>query len=1066
MSNDDRTGRWRRHERASTASEGLQLLRRSIIEIRAAPGDPEARRRLRAIAAEQGLWDQLALLLADEARAHADQPAIAAAFYEELADVHETLDQPLETIAAMEALVAIAPEVVDHHDRIAKLYRHEGAWAKAADAFAQVGLRTRDARADAALRAAATIDREHGRLDRAETHLRRIVERRPTDLGAWRALDDVLCELGHWREVADVRGERASRAPTGVEKAAILRAQARALEQAGDLPAAALVVAAASGHAPDHISGLVDQADVLARAGQGREAAAILRTRIAEAQGRGAAPDDVAALRLRLAQILEDDCDDPAGATAVIDQLLAASPVHLPALERQAALAANDPDPRVHAQALLRYAAAIDDDAEQASYVAAAGRRLREAGDLIGAGRALQHAASLVDDEAIRRELDEIRTSSIILAAKADAHAGDRDTAERRLRAILAADRHHVDGNLALADLLAATGRVDAAAEHLRETLATTPDDRPPAATARLVHRYADVTAALGDDDDSHQLLYEAHHLDRSSLAITLALGESCFARKLWRQAALHLGATAAHPDAPLHAAAVAAGLVHAAQAEVRALRAPQAAKHYEAAVRLDPACAAAWHGLAEIATDRGDLVRAAECLEHEANAVTDPAVRLRLYDALGDMALEVLADPARAERCWSRIADAADAAVLDKLLAVQRKRGATIELADTCARLARLAADAAARKALVAEALDALVGGGAVARALELADELLATFPRDPDVVVRATTIALEVGDARAAAWARRLMHKGDAEDHRAGLELVRALGVPLTADDQRFLDEHPPIRMASDEAYAAALDDDDRRELVDDPADRPLRDVLALLGDVLPLVCPTPAAALALAGMPEAQRVPASSEAATASLYPRIARALGGPPTLLFTTPDAAAALELVFASPPVVVIGPALAAVRASSHHDAQLTPDATLRFQLGRIVELSRPHRVFAAMPDDAFALFVAAVRHTFGPPAWTATPVEVVAEAERLHARLPVAVRQRLTERLAAIAPDELDARAYAAACRRAADRAGLLACGDARVAIELAGGAREATHLVQLAATKRYLVARKKLRAR
>ena len=52
------------------------------------------------------------------------------------------------------------------------------------------------------------------------------------------------------------------------------------------------------------------------------------------------------------------------------------------------------------------------------------------------------------------------------------------------------------------------------------------------------------------------------------------------------------------------------------------------------------------------------------------------------------------------------------------------------------------------------------------------------------------------------------------------------------------------------------------------------------------------------------------------------------------------------------------------------------------------------------------------------------------------------------------------------ACERAADRAGLLACGHAGVAIELAGGADAARHLVKLASSQRYIAARKKLRPR
>ncbi|MCB9565106.1 MAG: hypothetical protein H6708_32375 [Kofleriaceae bacterium] len=428
-------------------------------------------------------------------------------------------------------------------------------------------------------------------------------------------------------------------------------------------------------------------------------------------------------------------------------------------------------------------------------------------------------------------------------------------------------------------------------------------------------------------------------------------------------------------------------------------------------------------------------------------------------------MARDVLGDAARAERCWQQVADAGDAHVLDKLLALQRRRGATVERADTCERRARLCADDDARRALLIEAGAALLAGDAIPRAVALADEMIAAFPRDPDVILCATTIALVAGDGRrAATWARRLMHPGRAEDARAGLELVAAIGAPLSLDDERFLAAHPPRRMASDEAYAAALDDGDRRELIDDAADRPLRDVLALLAEALPLVCPTPTAALAAAGLGDAVRVTATNETAAAAMYPQIARALGGPPTLLYTSAAIDDELTLLCASPPVVVIGRGLASMRASTRADGRLASDAPLRFQLGRVVERSRPHRLFAALPDGGLARLVAGLQHGFGPsPVADAAP-EVVAEAQRLRTRLSVALRQRLAERLAVIPPARLDPHTYAAACERAADRAGLLVCGDVGVAIELAGGARHASHLVRLAASRRYLAARQKLR--
>nr|MBA2544932.1 hypothetical protein [Deltaproteobacteria bacterium] len=87
------------------------------------------------------------------------------------------------------------------------------------------------------------------------------------------------------------------------------------------------------------------------------------------------------------------------------------------------------------------------------------------------------------------------------------------------------------------------------------------------------------------------------------------------------------------------------------------------------------------------------------------------------------------------------------------------------------------------------------------------------------------------------------------------------------------------------------------------------------------------------------------------------------------------------------------------------------------------------------------------------------------DADQLRAKLPVAYRARLLERLAAL-PSIPDADAYLAACRRAADRAGLLACGDLTVAVDCAGGLEAASHLVRFAATREYLTIRRALRFR
>ena len=358
----------------------MRALRGAIAEVKNAPRDQEARRQLRALAAEQGSWEALAVLLIDEARAAVEEPQLAAAFYEELADVHENLDQPIEAIMSMEAVIAFEPDEIEHHDRLAWLYRQPGAAVKAAQAFERVAELARDDRSRAALRAAGRLYRESGRAEQAVAVYRKIVERRPSDIEAWRALEEILGELGKWREVADVRAHLAERA-TGVDKAVLLRAQARAMEQAGEAAAAAKLVASAAGHAPEDVSGLVDYATVLAREGRGREAADVL-----EQTDRPQASPTVRRLRTSRAP----DCGSSRSSTrpaiarraAVLDELLDLCP----STSRRSRSLCNSPrriaDPRVHAAALLARLAASRARTEAAGALVEAARRFRDAGDL------------------------------------------------------------------------------------------------------------------------------------------------------------------------------------------------------------------------------------------------------------------------------------------------------------------------------------------------------------------------------------------------------------------------------------------------------------------------------------------------------------------------------------------------------------------------------------------------------------------------------------------------------------------------------------------------------------
>jgi hypothetical protein len=104
----------------------------------------------------------------------------------------------------------------------------------------------------------------------------------------------------------------------------------------------------------------------------------------------------------------------------------------------------------------------------------------------------------------------------------------------------------------------------------------------------------------------------------------------------------------------------------------------------------------------------------------------------------------------------------------------------------------------------------------------------------------------------------------------------------------------------------------------------------------------------------------------------------------------------------------------------------------------------------------FARLIGALIHALVRPETEPADAELAAESSRLRSTIPLLLRRRLGEQLAALAADAIDPARFHAACERAADRSGLLACGDVDTAIRLAGGPSVARHLVHLAASPRY----------
>ena len=86
--------------------------------------------------------------------------------------------------------------------------------------------------------------------------------------------------------------------------------------------------------------------------------------------------------------------------------------------------------------------------------------------------------------------------------------------------------------------------------------------------------------------------------------------------------------------------------------------------------------------------------------------------------------------------------------------------------------------------------------------------------------------------------------------------------------------------------------------------------------------------------------------------------------------------------------------------------------------------------------------------------------DITVNGEAEGARLSLPITLTLERLIAARKGQNLELARYLAACRRAADRLGLIVSGEVDLAVRLAGGAAQARHLVELSLAEGYLAAR------
>ncbi len=799
------------------------------------PNEPVARARIEELYRAEGRWVELAASLEERtdprlgtAAPESERPQLL----RELAQMYvDKLKRPHDAIDAFERLRMLAPADTTVLFQLADLYVSVARWSKVIETLARVGeVSEGSTEARDALRRIALIYVTELELpERALDAYNQISQTWPDDVEAWAALDAIYTTNARWNDLADVLRRRAALERDPALRAQLLSRRAQVLlDWLNNPEEAAATLRHARTIAPDDPA-LADQlVTALVKAGREREAAGILENRIDAMTSTDpevpVSRGDLAALHIRLAQIRLERLDDKAGAQLAIDQALALVPEHPTALAVLASVASPDDDPRAFADAKLREADSAKDDDVRIAALMAAGEVLQSrVQDTAGARAAYERVltqrpyhsdatwalAGLVekggDPETAARVLEKrLEDESLTPLEKArimtqlaalSRAAGVEPAAERRLLEALGCMPDHIPAIVALADFYADAERWTDLEAFLREVLGEHSEpsgDGAPAASAGtllaaapaaliadLHRRMANAHEKLGRDEDAFQTLVAADRLHRGHLLIKLALGENRYRARRWREAALHLSPLAGHDDAARYPSEVAQGLYHAALAEIRSLRPEKAPPLYVRALELKPNYAPALQALAEIAMEQGDHTKAADLLTRQATSTEEPAERMRLFEALGDMALMMLHDEERARACFTAAVAAAQpieakhVPLLEKLLERQDLAGDHPGAARTAELMAAFGSTPADRCSRYLRAARDYLGAGDRVRARAAADRAVESDPYDIDAVDLASGLAIDQSDVEAAAgMLTRLL---TAKDDRTGVGPVQ---------------------------------------------------------------------------------------------------------------------------------------------------------------------------------------------------------------------------------------------------------------------------------------------------
>jgi hypothetical protein len=267
-----------------------------------------------------------------------------------------------------------------------------------------------------------------------------------------------------------------------------------------------------------------------------------------------------------------------------------------------------------------------------------------------------------------------------------------------------------------------------------------------------------------------------------------------------------------------------------------------------------------------------------------------------------------------------------------------------------------------------------------------------------------------------------------------RCCYELLDVLGA-ASADEQAFLAKHPIPALKPDDPYPGTIDEVERGAHLTLPE---IGKKGGDMGEVFSCLWEG-AAALTIGptveemGMSSQDKISPMSDLDLGKIYGQVSKALVNKRTALYFKADGASPdMTIVVQAPPALVIGPDLA---LSGRY-------AEMRFQLARGIELTRPAYILAAgLQPRPFAQLFAAVLKAFHPrharrhhASAGDSASEQVAKLKR---SVPYKVAKRLVELFGAQGRAAWSSVRWRALVQQTGNRAGLLLCGDLKVAVRL-----------------------------